>query len=90
MSAADELAHELALRHERHDWLPCQQGDPERFYEGDPDELLAAAAECAPCAIRELCGAVADERREVFGVFGGTIRDRGALRTINQRSKKAS
>ncbi|SER80064.1 Transcription factor WhiB [Pedococcus cremeus] len=89
MSAADGLAQELARRHESHDWLPCQRGDSERFFEGTPDELLAAAEECQQgCPIKSLCGAAADEMDEKFGVWGGTIRDRGALRTINQRKKK--
>ena len=90
MGAADDLGHELAKRHETHDWLPCQTGDPERFHEGTADDLLAAARECAPCPITALCGAAADERNERWGVFGGTVRDREALKTINRRKPKAS
>jgi WhiB family redox-sensing transcriptional regulator len=91
MSARDDLANELARRHAlpaRR--LPCQTGDPERFFEGTADDLLAAAGECRPCPVIDLCGAAADESDEKWGVYGGAIRDRGALRTIKQRKPKAS
>lgn len=90
MSAAYDLGNVLADYHDRTERLPCQTGDSERFFEGTPDELLAASLECRPCPVKSLCAAAADELDEKFGVWGGTVRDRGALRTIKQRTKKVS
>lgn len=86
MSAAEDLAVELQRRHYRFERLPCQTGDPERFYEGTYAELIAVATECDPCPIRALCGAAGDEMKERSGIWGGLPRDPQILKKLQKAS----
>ncbi len=51
--------------------LPCQTGDPERFFAESPEVIEAAKLECQACPLVEACLAGALARREPHGVWGG-------------------
>lgn len=86
MSATADLGAVLADYHDKCIRLPCQTGDPERFYEGTYTELIAVARECDPCPIRALCGAAGDEMNERSGIWGGQPRDPQILKKIQKAS----
>jgi len=44
----------------------------ELFYSGEEDDTRAALAFCSRCEVREACLQTALDRREAFGVWGGT------------------
>ncbi len=58
--------------------LPCHR-DPDLWFAEDPADLARAKALCADCPIRRDCLAMALERAEPWGVWGGEIFDRGAI-----------
>jgi WhiB family redox-sensing transcriptional regulator len=59
--------------------LPCRQHDPGLWFAESPAQLDRAKALCAQCPIRLACLAVAVDRAEVAGVWGGHIFDRGRI-----------
>ena len=52
------------------------QGQPDLFFSDDPEDITAAVFICCGCPGRLPCLAGAVERREEFGVWGGTDFDR--------------
>lgn len=80
MSAAEAFDAALLSLAERGEQPPCF-GLPGHVSD-DPHERQIAARLCDGCPVRDLCGAVADERKEAFGVWAG--RDR-TPRTYKQR-----
>jgi WhiB family transcriptional regulator, redox-sensing transcriptional regulator len=58
--------------------LPCRQ-DPDLWFAEFPAELERAKTHCAACPIRLACLAVAIDRAEFAGVWGGHIFDRGRI-----------
>jgi WhiB family transcriptional regulator, redox-sensing transcriptional regulator len=66
----------------------CAQTDPDLFFPEVGERNPAAKAVCGRCAVREECLAVALDRREPYGIWGGLSADeRKKLRT---RQRKAS
>lgn len=64
----------------------CQYTDPEAFFPEKGRSTAAAKRVCTACPVRAACLAFALERRERFGVWGGTSeRER---REILRRSEK--
>lgn len=61
---------------------PCA-ADPERWFEGGPVRLAETAKLCNGCPVFVLCGAVAVEERQRFGVWGGRVFDRDAVRAAS-------
>jgi WhiB family redox-sensing transcriptional regulator len=59
--------------------LPCRHHDPGLWFAEAPAQLDRAKALCAQCPIRLACLAVAVDRAEVAGVWGGHIFDRGRI-----------
>jgi WhiB family redox-sensing transcriptional regulator len=60
------------------DALPCR-ADPELWFAETPADLERAKALCAQCPARLVCLAVAIDRKEVAGVWGGHIIERGRI-----------
>lgn len=50
----------------------CESADPDLFFSDVTEDIAAAVVICQGCPGRLLCLAGAVERREVFGVWGGT------------------
>lgn len=59
--------------------LPCRAHDPDLWFAEAPADLERAKALCADCPIRPACLAVAIDRAEYTGVWGGQIFDRGRI-----------
>jgi WhiB family redox-sensing transcriptional regulator len=59
--------------------LPCQRHDPEMWFAEAPVDLERAKALCADCPVRLTCLAVAVERGEFAGVWGGQIFTAGRI-----------
>ncbi len=59
--------------------LPCRRDDPELWFAEGPAEVERARALCATCPVRLTCLAVAVERAEYAGVWGGQIFERGRI-----------
>lgn len=58
--------------------LPCRH-DPELWFAEAPADLERAKTLCAGCTIRLACVAVAVDRAEYAGVWGGHIFERGRI-----------
>ncbi|WP_343599645.1 WhiB family transcriptional regulator [Mycobacterium sp.] len=58
--------------------LPCTR-DPDLWFAESPADLETAKALCAHCPIRRQCLAVALQRAEPWGVWGGEILHRGVI-----------
>jgi len=59
--------------------LPCRQEDPELWFAEKPADLEMAKAFCHQCPARLACLSGALERRELWGVWGGEIFERGVV-----------
>ena len=59
--------------------LPCRTENSELWFAEKPVELEAAKAFCHQCPARLACLQGALERRELWGVWGGEIFDRGRI-----------
>ena len=60
--------------------LPCRVAtDADLWFAETPADLEQAKALCAGCPVRARCLAVALEREEPWGVWGGEIFDRGVV-----------
>ena len=59
--------------------LPCRRHDPELWFAEAPADLERAKELCVECPIRMACLAVAVDRAEYTGVWGGHIFDRGRI-----------
>ncbi len=59
--------------------LPCRSADPDLFFAERPEDLERAKELCATCPVRAACLAMALERQEPWGVWGGEIFDAGAV-----------
>ncbi|GAA5014512.1 WhiB family transcriptional regulator [Kitasatospora paranensis] len=78
----------------------CQGMDPDLFYaEPDPDDTKAdptagefairrAKMVCAGCPVRQMCLALAVDRSEPYGIFGGLTADE--RRTLKRTTAKAA
>lgn len=65
----------------------CAQTDPDLFFPEVGERNPAAKAVCGRCAVREECLAVALDRREPYGIWGGLSADeRKKLRTRQRRA----
>ena len=72
--------------------LPCQTTSADLWFGERPAELEQAKALCQTCPARLACLAAAIDRREVWGVWGGEIFERGnivAFKRGRGRPKKA-
>lgn len=58
--------------------FPCNR-EPDLWFADDPADLERAKALCAGCPIRRQCLALALQRAEPWGVWGGEILDRGTV-----------
>ncbi|MEB3032153.1 WhiB family transcriptional regulator [[Mycobacterium] nativiensis] len=58
--------------------LPCNR-EPDLWFADEPADLERAKTLCGACPIRQQCLAVALQRAEPWGVWGGEILDRGAV-----------
>ncbi len=63
----------------RQQTLPCHENDPDLWFAESPVELEQAKLLCGDCPIRRRCLAMALEREEPWGVWGGEIFDRGTI-----------
>jgi hypothetical protein len=70
-SAATEHPFDLAGKTPR-----CAGADPELFWPASQADAEAARAICRTCPLKDLCLAVARERRE-WGVWGGELLAKG-------------
>ena len=52
--------------------LPCRLVNPDLFFAEAPADVEVAKAICVDCPIREACLAGALQRREPWGVWGGS------------------
>jgi hypothetical protein len=52
----------------------CHGMDSEPWFSGNPTKTRRAVAICDRCPVKVICGREADERGEVFGVWGGVVR----------------
>jgi WhiB family redox-sensing transcriptional regulator len=59
--------------------LPCRTEDSELWFAEKPADLERAKAFCQQCPARLACLTGALERRELWGVWGGEIFDRGRI-----------
>jgi WhiB family redox-sensing transcriptional regulator len=59
--------------------LPCHVNDPDLWFAESPVELEQAKLLCGNCPIRRQCLAMALEREEPWGVWGGEIVDHGTI-----------
>jgi WhiB family redox-sensing transcriptional regulator len=59
--------------------LPCRTENSDLWFAERPAELELAKAFCQACPARQSCLAGALERRELWGVWGGEIFDRGRI-----------
>jgi WhiB family redox-sensing transcriptional regulator len=59
--------------------LPCRVQDSDLWFSERPADLEQAKSFCRECPARRACLAGALERRELWGVWGGEIFDRGAI-----------
>lgn len=59
--------------------LPCHVGEPDLWFAEEPDDLERAKSLCGDCPIRRQCLALALERAEPWGVWGGEILVGGAV-----------
>lgn len=59
--------------------LPCRTADPDLFFAESPADLERAKLLCEPCPVRAKCLALALERQEPWGVWGGEIFDQGIV-----------
>ena len=59
--------------------LPCHVGEPDLWFAEEPADLERAKSLCGGCPIRRQCLALALERAEPWGVWGGEILVRGAV-----------
>ncbi len=59
--------------------LPCRSEDPELWFAAMPADLERAKQLCAGCPVRQACLAVAVDRLEYTGVWGGHIIERGRI-----------
>jgi hypothetical protein len=73
VTAAVALTAALAELAESGVGWPCVV-DPDAWFEGGPRKLAERAVQCRACPVVRLCGAVADEAEERFGVWGGVDR----------------
>jgi hypothetical protein len=48
--------------------------DSDPWFSGNPTKTRGALRICAICPVRVICGREADERGEVYGVWGGVVR----------------
>lgn len=53
--------------------IPCQESDPELWFDQTPEGVEFAKTLCTTCPVREACLAGAFERREPWGVWGGEL-----------------
>lgn len=58
--------------------LPCNL-EPDLWFADAPTDLERAKTLCGLCPIRQQCLAVALQRAEPWGVWGGEIFDRGTV-----------
>jgi WhiB family transcriptional regulator, redox-sensing transcriptional regulator len=79
MSAPAESVESKTCRERSTLSVPCHVGDPDLWFAENPRDLERAKALCADCPIRRECLAVALERQEPWGVWGGEIIDRGTV-----------
>jgi WhiB family transcriptional regulator, redox-sensing transcriptional regulator len=59
--------------------LPCRTQNSDLWFAESPVELEMAKAFCRECPAMQACLAGALERRELWGVWGGEIFDRGRV-----------
>ena len=59
--------------------LPCHVGEPDLWFAEEPADLERAKSLCGACPIRRQCLALALERAEPWGVWGGEILVGGAV-----------
>lgn len=59
--------------------LPCHVGEPDLWFAEEPADLERAKSLCGSCPIRRECLALALERAEPWGVWGGEILVAGAV-----------
>lgn len=59
--------------------LPCHVGEPDLWFAEEPADLERAKSLCGGCPIRRQCLALALERAEPWGVWGGEIVVGGAV-----------
>ncbi|WP_283135632.1 WhiB family transcriptional regulator [Rhizohabitans arisaemae] len=58
--------------------IPCRR-DPDLWFAESPEEVEFAKALCGSCPIRRTCLALALERAEPWGVWGGELILRGVI-----------
>lgn len=58
--------------------LPCRS-DPDLFFAESPEDVEYAKFLCQGCPIRSTCLAVALQRREPWGVWGGELFEQGVV-----------
>ena len=76
---ASSLALQTTQAKALDDPLPCRRENPQLWFSDLPADLQLAKAYCRPCPMRRACLAVAVERHEPHGVWGGEIFSRGAI-----------
>ncbi len=59
--------------------MPCQQNDPELWFEESPESVAEAAALCATCPVKDAYLKRALANREPFGVWGGQLFSNGRI-----------
>jgi WhiB family redox-sensing transcriptional regulator len=59
--------------------LPCRRESPELFFAESPADVETAKALCLGCPVRTECLAVALDRREPWGVWGGELFQHGVV-----------
>ena len=59
--------------------LPCRTADPDLFFAESPADLERAKLLCEPCPVKAKCLALALDRQEPWGVWGGEIFDQGIV-----------
>lgn len=64
---------------------PCQRGDAEMWFAQEPTVIESAKSLCGSCPVREACLAMALERAEPWGVWGGQLIEQGKVQAQKRR-----
>lgn len=68
-----------ATRQPIHPELPCRRADADLWFADTPAELEQAKQLCTTCPVRQRCLALALQRSEPWGVWGGEILEGGVV-----------
>lgn len=78
----------FASLNRNHDLTPCQDDDPEIWFDTSKAGIALAKKLCSGCPVKQECLAGALKRREPHGVWGGELLQGGRIVKRSRRHAK--